>query len=133
MDSGLQGSGIMSSGPNTPESSTMRFLISESTMRSRSLSKFSLRPTSCTGWKVTPRTQCHSSAWRTISPISSSLTPRFTVTISVVVGAANRAGEIAVLVDLDQRQARDDRAGNAAFDRAGDAGLVREPQIRRAE
>ena len=62
----------------------MRRRISDSTMRSRVLSKPSLRPASCTGWNVTPRTQRHSSAWRTISPISSSLTPRLTVTTSVV-------------------------------------------------
>ena len=48
MLSGLQGSGIMSSSPNTPVSTTRR-LITDSMIRSVSLLKFSLRPASCTG------------------------------------------------------------------------------------
>ena len=47
-------------------------------------SKPSLRPASWIGWKVTPRTQRLGSAWRTMSAISSSLTPFFTVTTRVV-------------------------------------------------
>ncbi len=52
----------MSSAPNTPESSITARRMSESSTRSRLASKFSLRPASCTGWNVTPRTHRHSSA-----------------------------------------------------------------------
>src|SRR5829696_8105203 len=84
MEAGLHGSGIMSPSANTPESSTMRRRISDSTMRLVLGSKPSLRPASCTGWKLMPRTHLYFSAWRTISPISVSLTPRFTVQTRVV-------------------------------------------------
>src|SRR4029453_7302346 len=74
----------MSPSANTPESSTMRRRISDSTMRLVLGSKPSLRPASCTGWKLMPRPPLYFTAGRTISPISPSLTPRFTVQTSVV-------------------------------------------------
>ena len=58
--------------------------ISVSIARSRFLSKPRLRPASCTGWKVMPRTHSYSRAWRVISPTSWSLTPFFTTTTRVV-------------------------------------------------
>src|ERR1700738_3926862 len=53
-------------------------------MRFCSATKPSLRPVSCTGWKLTPRTQRHCAAWRRTSPISPSLTPLRTVATRVV-------------------------------------------------
>ncbi len=81
--SGLQGKGIRSSSAKTP-ASAIRRRISVSTMRCAWGSKPSLRPASWIGWKVTPRTQRQVRAWRTMSAISSSLTPFFRVTTRVV-------------------------------------------------
>src|SRR5260370_1239510 len=128
MDSGLHGSGIMSSGPNTADSSTMRRRISESTTRSRSLSKFSLRPASCTGWKVTPRPYRIENgkeirmqgrlAARQLHQVGLAFARDQRIEHPLDGGErqllfprrrgfreADRAGQVAVLVDLDQRQA----------------------------
>ena len=53
-------------------------------MRWMAPSKPSLRPASCTGWKTTPRTHDHCSAWSTIAAHSSSLTPARTAQTKVV-------------------------------------------------
>src|SRR5437868_1020350 len=119
----------MSSAPNTPESRTTARRMSDKSTRSRLGSKLSLRPASCTGWNVTPsarliedreevRMQGRFTAGD-LHQVRFALArdqgiehARDRVEAEVLrflrrgFGKAHRTGEIAVLVDLDQRQAR---------------------------
>src|SRR6476659_5604814 len=104
--SGLHGSGIMSSSPNTPALATSRRICVSST-RLVAPSNPSLRPASCTGWKVTPRTHDQRSASWIISATSPSLTPRLTTATSVVeipaASSASRASRQPRAAQVEQR------------------------------